>query len=78
MGPLTTSTETFTRSSKTYTLLRDCPSSNYTTFNPEANAPYQFRKVCEADFYGTTNSFINQQTKSLDECISRCVKHNAN
>ncbi|EGP88801.1 unnamed protein product [Zymoseptoria tritici ST99CH_1A5] len=66
------------------TVYRDCPSSNDTIYAVQGSggaAPLLFHKACGYSFKGRiaeTRSFvqINQQAKSLDECIGLAVAQN--
>ncbi|KAI0549192.1 hypothetical protein F4679DRAFT_547809 [Xylaria curta] len=62
------------------TLLRDCPSSNGTTYSvPYGDGePLVFRKVCSGGFRHDMNGvdLINEPMESLNSCINACVSYN--
>ncbi|TVY16318.1 hypothetical protein LARI1_G006596 [Lachnellula arida] len=64
-----------------YTLLRDCPSSNNTLYGITLGpTTMNFRKVCGRTYpniLGASNeNLVNQKTSSLDSCINLCASYN--
>ncbi|KAI1740917.1 hypothetical protein F4680DRAFT_447768 [Xylaria scruposa] len=79
----TTSTPTISTSTvvlPSATLLRDCPSSNWTAYSVpyDDGEPLTFRKVCSNSFHHVVNrvDVINEPTESLNSCIDACVSYN--
>lgn len=68
---------TRTTMSSQYTLLSDCPSSNWTTYNPSGTSQV-FRKACTNSFVnvGSDDGLVNQPTSNLDACIGLCAAYN--
>ncbi|MCJ1254739.1 hypothetical protein MMC24_002555 [Lignoscripta atroalba] len=64
------------------TLLRDCPSSNNTTYTVRLGAAVQeYRKACNTLFStqkSNADNFVNMFTASLDDCIGQCAQWNVN
>ncbi|TVY39382.1 hypothetical protein LSUB1_G004333 [Lachnellula subtilissima] len=63
-----------------YTLLRDCPSSNNTLYGISLGSTnMNFRKVCGKTYLNTLSSSqnaVNQKSSSLDNCINLCATYN--
>ncbi|KAI0521081.1 hypothetical protein F5B22DRAFT_634895 [Xylaria bambusicola] len=81
--PTTTSAPTISISTvvlPTTILLRDCPSSNDTTYSVSYGdeEPLTFRKYCTAGFRHVLNGVdvVNEPTQSLNDCINACVNYN--
>ncbi|KAF2023314.1 hypothetical protein EK21DRAFT_105377 [Setomelanomma holmii] len=87
LTPTSTSTEpstTVTTTSivgPTSTLLRDCPSSNYTLYDVTlGSTTMSFRKACGISFLnvnGIDNAF-GTPVASLNDCINMCAAYNIN
>lgn len=69
----------------TYTLNRDCPSSNNTLYTKrhtsgDVSSEMTFRKSCGLSYLNTLQASIgdvvNQQTSSLNSCIDLCAGYN--
>lgn len=66
----------------TYTLLRDCPSSNNTLYGVTlGSVAMNFRKVCGKSFLNSLvgqhgEDSVNQKAASLDSCINLCAAYN--
>ncbi|KAH8712257.1 hypothetical protein GQ44DRAFT_713616 [Phaeosphaeriaceae sp. PMI808] len=61
------------------TILRDCPSSNYTLYDASVgDSKMWFRKACEVSFINANgyDNVVNQQVRSLNDCIGLCAAHN--
>ncbi|RCI08835.1 hypothetical protein L249_4639 [Ophiocordyceps polyrhachis-furcata BCC 54312] len=71
-------TQTLIEVGPTQTLYRDCPSANDTIYRALGSADYQFRKICNAAYYWSTNrkDVVNQRAGSLDDCIDLCAAFN--
>jgi len=67
-----------------YTLQRDCPSSNNTIYDiTVGSADMSFRKICENSYLNTLQALgenrgatVNSVASSLDECIGFCAEYN--
>lgn len=80
-----TSTQVASTTSKiigpSYTLLRDCPSSNNTLYGISlGSTTMNFRKVCGRSYrnilMATNENSVNQKASSLDSCIDLCASYN--
>jgi hypothetical protein len=62
-----------------YTLLRDCPSSNNTLYGVTlGSAEMNFRKICGMSYLNTQGGgdTVNTKASSLDSCINLCAEYN--
>ncbi|TVY45587.1 hypothetical protein LSUB1_G000947 [Lachnellula subtilissima] len=64
-----------------YTLLRDCPSSNNTLYGISlGQTTMNFRKMCGKTFLNinsaSNENSVNQKASSLDSCINLCAAYN--
>jgi len=60
------------------TLFPDCPSSNDTLYRAANNDAFLYRKICADAYLNADNGFssVNEQSRSLDECINLCAAYN--
>ena len=76
---ITLSITTTTLANPTYTLLRDCPSSDNMIETVDAGiSKFAFRKACGTTYLGSSLDGINVPLASLDECIQQCGQWNEN
>lgn len=68
---------TSTTQSPDYTLLVDCPSSNWTVYTPPGTSQ-MFRKICQNALLNDNgiDAVVNQPTTNLDSCIQLCAAYN--
>lgn len=67
---------TSTTQNPQYTLLVDCPSSNWTVYTPPGTTQ-TFRKICQNAFNNDgTLGAVNAPTTNLDACIGLCAAYN--
>lgn len=68
---------TSTTQSAEYTLLVDCPSSNWTVYTPPGTSQ-MFRKICQNAALNVNgiDAVINSPTSNLDSCIQLCAAYN--
>lgn len=63
------------------TILRDCPSSNYTLYDVTlGNTKMSFRKACDISFLNANgiDSVVGRPVASLNDCINACALYNVN
>ncbi|KAH7081225.1 hypothetical protein BKA63DRAFT_486976 [Paraphoma chrysanthemicola] len=78
--PSTTVTTT-TIAGPSSTILRDCPSSNYTLYDVTlGDTTMSFRKACSRSFLNANGieSAFGRPVASLNECINLCAAYNVN